>query len=311
MKLLSNAINGTVLFYLCSLHECDAIRIGKRAAGHMPAITTSWRDGGVPDSSLAVSGDSARNNTFGEKTDSSGEDIITSPGSQSDTTVNAQTLDNGCTDGNGTYLCMGTPSGPDFPQENHIVITVINRVQLVVTCAGFLANGATYLTLSCNGERFSMLILLVIKHQALVDMGICGMGALYLLLPATNWLTGNRIADFIVCHAWHSQGMFWGNVFVSTWNLVLIDVERYIMICKPFIYNTVTKRQLFYAFAGTYVGSFVFVIPVYIAVHFVNGECLWQSIMGNFGHNFYYGYSIFVFFIFYFFPVGAFVFIYG
>ena len=109
MKLLSNAINGTVLFYLCSLHECDAIRIGKRAAGHMPAITTSWRDGGVPDSSLAVSGDSARNNTFGERTDSSGEDIITSPGSQSDTTVNAPTLDNGCTDGNGTYLCMDTP----------------------------------------------------------------------------------------------------------------------------------------------------------------------------------------------------------
>ena len=272
MKLLSNALNGIVIMYLCSLRECDAIRAGNQTSGHMPAITTSWRGGDITVSSLTVSGDYARNNTFGERTDSSEEDLVTSPGSQSDTTANAPTLDNGCTDGNGTYLCLDTPSGPDFPQENHIVITVINRVQLVVTCAGFLANGATYLTLSYNGGRFSMLILLVIKHQALVDMGICGMGALYLLLPATNWLTGNRIADFIVCHAWHSQGIVWGNVFVSTWNIVLIGVERYIMICKPFMYNTVTKRTFFYPFAGIYVGSFVFLIPTYIQVHFVDGE---------------------------------------
>ena len=311
MKLLSNALHGIVIMYLCSLHECDAIRIGKRAAGHMTAITTSWRGGDISVSSVAVSSGSAWDNAFGERTDSSGEDIVTSVGSQSDTTANAPTFDNGCTDGNGTYLCLDTLSGPDFPPENHIAITVINRVQLVVTCAGFLANGATYLTLSCNGGRFSMLILLVLKYQALADMGICGMGALYLLLPARNWLTGNRIADFIVCHAWHSQGMLWGNVFVSTWNLVLIGVERYIMICKPFNYNTVTKMHFFYAFAGTYVGSFVFLIPAYIDNHFVNGECLWQSIMGNFGHYVYYGYSFVVIFIFYFCPVGAFVFIYG
>ena len=123
------------------------------------------------------------NDTFVERTDSSGEDIVSGPGSQSNTTVNAPTLDNGCRDGIVTHPCLNTPSGPDSPQENHIVITVINRVQLVITCAGFLAKGATYLTLSCNGARFSMLILLVIKHQSLVDMGICGMGALYLLLP--------------------------------------------------------------------------------------------------------------------------------
>ena len=311
MKLLSNALNGIVIICLCSLRECDDIRAGNQTSGHTTAITTSWRGVGIPVSSLTVSGDSARDTSFVERTDSSGEDLVTSPGRPSDTIANAPTLDNGCTDGNGTYLCLSTPSAPDFPPVNNIVITVINRVQLVITCAGFLANGATYLTLSCNGGRFSMLILLIIKHQALVDMGICGMGALYFLLPATNWLTGNRIADFIVCHAWHSQGMFWGNVFVSTWNLVLIGVERYIMICKPFIYNTVTKRQFFYAFAGIYVGSFVFLIPTYIQVHFVSGECVWQSIMGNFGHHLYYGYSFVEIFIFYFFPVGAFVFIYG
>ena len=311
MKLLSNALGGIVISYLCSLRECDAIRVVNQTSGHIPAATTSWRDEDLSVSSLSVIGDSARDNTFGERTNSSGDDIATSPGSQSDTTANGPTLGNDCTDGNVTHLCLDAPSGADSPQENHIVITVINRVQLVVTCAGFLANGATYLTLSCNGGRFSMLILLVIKHQSLVDMGICGMGAMCLLLPARNWLTGNRVADVIVCHAWHSQGMFWGNVFVSSWNLVLIGVERYIMICKPFLYNTVTKRQFIYAFAAVYVGSFVIMIPTYIQVKFVNGECFSQSIMGYVGQHFYYVYSFVLISIFYCFPVGAFVSIYG
>ena len=311
MKSLSNALGGIVIICLCSLRECDAIRVGNQTSGHIPAATTSWRNEGIPGSSLTVSGDSARNNTFGDGTDGSGENIVTRPGIQSDTTVNAPTPDTGCTDGNVTHLCLKTSPGPGSPQENHIVTTVINRVQLVITCAGFLANGATYLTLSCNGGRFSMLILLVIKHQALVDTGVCGMGAMYLLLPATHWLTGNRVVDVIVCHTWHSQGMFWGNVFVSSWNLVLIGVERYIMICKPLHYNTVTKRQFLYAFAAVYVGSFVIMIPTYIQVEFVNGECLWQSIMGYVGQHFYHVYSFVIISIFYLFPVGAFVIIYG
>ena len=311
MELLSYVLDYIVIIYLwCYLRECSAIPVGEQTPEQKTAVTSSQRGGDISVNYLTASSGSARNYTFGERNDGSREDIVTSPGSQSDTTINARTLDSGCWDGNVTYSCLNTSVGPDLPQEDPFVITVINRVELAITCAGFIANGATYLTLSCNGGRFSMLILLVIKHQSLADMGICGMGAMYLLLPSGNWLTGNRIADFIVCYTWHSQGLFWANMFVSTWNLVLIGIERYIMICKPFIYNTVTKRQFHYIFAGIYVGSFVFIIPGYIQVDFINGECLWRN-MGYFGYHFYYGYSIVILFIFYVFPVGAFVFIYG
>ena len=317
MELLSYALNSIVIIYLCNSRACDAIRVVNQTSEHTPDVTIGQRNGDVRSGSLisvispTVGDVSTWNNTIGGRIETGREDSVTGPGNQSATTVNAPPLDNGCPDGNVSHLCLNTPSGPALPQENHIVITVINSVQLVITCAGFLANGATYLTLSCNGGRFSMLILLVLKHQSVVDMGICGMGAIYLLLPATNWLTGNRVADSIVCYIWHSQGMFWGNVFVSTWNLVLIGVERYIKICKPFLYNTVTKRQFLYAFAAVYVGSVVFVIPTYIQVHFINGECLRQTIMGDFGFRFYYGFVFVILFIFYLFPVGAFVFLYG
>ena len=317
MELLSCGVYSIAIIYLCKSRACDSFRVVNQASGHTPDVTVAQRDGDVRSgdiisvSSPTVGGVSTWNNTIGVRNETGREYVVTSPDIQSDTTVNAPTLDNGCPDGNVTYLCMNTSSVPDSPQENNRVITVINRVQLVITCAGFLANGATYLTLTCNGGRFSMLILLILKHQSLVDMGICGMGAIYLLLPARNWLTGNHVADSIVCYIWHSQGMFWGNVLVSTWNLVLIGVERYIMICKPFLYNTVTKRQFLYAFIGIYVGSFVFLIPTYIQVHFINGECLWQTIMGDFGFHFYYGYSFAILCVFYFSPVGAFVFLYG
>ena len=133
------------------MRECGAIQVGDQTPEHMPSVTTSQRGGDISVNYLTVSSGSARNYTFGERNDGSREDIVASPGSQSDTTVNAPTIDNGCWGGNVTYPCLNTSVGPDLAQEDPFVITVINRVQLAITCAGFLANGATYLTLSCNG----------------------------------------------------------------------------------------------------------------------------------------------------------------
>ena len=294
MYLLSYTLKCIVTIYLLNSRACYAIQV----VGHEPAVSTRRQDGTTFVSST----------TFDQINGNGGEEyIVTSPDSQSDTTVNAPTLDIGCRGGTVKHTCLNTSAGPDSTQENPFVITVINRVQLAVTCAGFLANGAIYLTLSYNGGRLSMLILLVIKHQSFVDMGVCGMGALYLLLPARNWLTGNRIADFAICHTWHNQGLFWADMFVSTWNLVLIGVERYIMICKPIIHNSVTKRQFLYTFAGIYVGSFILLITAYMQVNFVNGECLRRDM----GHQFYSGFGIVNICVYYFLPVVAFVFIYG
>ena len=294
MELLSHTLNCIVIIYLC-----DAIQVVSEASEHYPAVTAGLRDRMTSDSSPTFGGSNYNDN--------GGENIVTGSGSQSGTTINAPTLEYRCHDDNVTHPCLNTSAGPNLPQENPFAIAVINRVQLAITCAGFLANGAIYLTLSCNGGRFSMLILLVIKHQSLVDMGVCGMGALYLLLPARNWLTGNRVADFAICHTWHNQGLFWAAMFVSTWNLVLIGVERCIMICKPIFHHTVTKRQFLYAFAGVYVGSFVLLILAYTQVHFVNGACLRRDM----GHRFYTGFGIANICVYYVFPVAAFVFIYG
>ena len=153
MELFSYAINSIVIVYLCNSRACDSFRVVNQASEHTPDVTTSKRGGDVRSgglisiSSPTVGDVSTWNNTIGGRNETGREYVITSPYIQSDTAVNAPTLDNGCPDGNVTHLCMNTSPVPDSPQENNRVITVINRVQLVITCAGFLANGATYLTL--------------------------------------------------------------------------------------------------------------------------------------------------------------------
>ena len=238
--------------------------------------------------------------------------IVTTPSNDTNKRNNASTFDIVCPDGKDNDGCMGASARPVSSKVDTLVITIINHIQMVMTCAGFLANAATFVTLTLNGGRFSSLIRLLLRHQSMVDLGACAMGFAYLLLPSGHWMTGSRVADFIACYTWHSQGLYWAAVFVSIWNLVLIGVERYVMICLPFVYNTMTRKHFFYIFIVIYAGSFVCLIPAYMQVHFVGSVCLPEHYFkGNFGDNLYYGYSIFTLFVFYLLPVGAFVFLYG
>ena len=305
MEKLSCARYFTITIYCCSYWALHNTQVESSASELSPFVTAGQRDVRIRsrDStsvrSLTLSDGTTWRNTFGERDESRKEYVVTSPYTHSDTTVNI------------TH-CMNTSAGSDSPKEDPFVITIAYCVQLGLTGVGFVANGATYLTLTCNGEHVTPLILLLIKHQSLVDMVACGIGSLCQMLPDANWLTGNRIADFVVCYFWHSQGIFWTVVAVSIWNLVMIGTERYIMICKPFLYSSVTSKHVRYAFVAFHCVCLVVLIPLFLQTHFVDGECLSEHYFrGYFSNHFYMGYSFFILIAFYVLPVAAFVFIYG
>ena len=317
METLACARYFTVIIYLCCYCALHTTQVVSPASELSPFVTAVQRDVRIRsrDStsarSLTLSEDTTWRNTFGERDESRKEHVVTSPYNQSDTTANAQTVDNGCPDGNITHY-MNTSAGSDSPKEDPFVVTIAYCVQLGLTGVGVVANGATYLTLTCNSEHLTPLILLLIKHQSLVDMVACGIGSLRQMLPDANWLTGNRIADFVVCYFWHSQGIYWTVVWVSIWNLVMIGTERYIMICKPCLYSSVTRKHVCFAFVALHCVCLVCLIPVYIQTHFVDGECLSEHYFnGDFSHHFYIGYGFSVLIASYVLPVAAFVFIYG
>ena len=112
-----------------------------------------------PVSSPAQIDISTRANVFHGTDDNRTECIVTIPSDDTNERNNASTFDIVCPHGKGKEGCMGTNSGPDS-----LVITVISRIQLVLTCAGFFANAATFVPLTLNGGRFSPLIRLLLKH---------------------------------------------------------------------------------------------------------------------------------------------------
>ena len=188
---------------------------------------------------------------------------------------------------------------------------IFDRLQLVLTVTGTVANSATFLVLTVNGGHFSPLILFLLKHQSFVDGWACVMGTALLLQPPM-WETGVTVLDFLICHLWHSQTWYWAVVTLSIWNLMLIAVERFIAICYPFKHTYMTKKHLWYALLGMYVISVIFLIPSYMQVHYTEGECQNKfALGGDAGKKLFYAYSIIVVLLIYLLPVAWFVVLYG
>ncbi|KAI0220079.1 hypothetical protein LSAT2_028393, partial [Lamellibrachia satsuma] len=183
--------------------------------------------------------------------------------------------------------------------------------QLVLSIVGYLANKITFITLLRNGDMFSSSICILLKHQALVDSWICAMGTILLLQPPM-WTTGNTYFDAAVCYLWHNQSLFWGAILLSVWNLAAIAVERYMAVCRPFVYNHVQRQHVYYSFAAMYIANIVIILPGLFQVRFDAGVCLREFlIQGPIGEQLFYAYSLVWFFAVYLLPVTSYVCLYG
>ena len=187
-------------------------------------------------------------------------------------------------------------------------LEVLDRCQLVLSIVGYVANKITFITLVRNGEVVSPVICLILKHQALVDSWICTMETILLLQPPM-WTTGNSYFDVAVCYLWHGQGLFWGSILLSVWNLASVAVERYIAVCHPFNHIEIQGKFAYYSIAAMHVSDVFVILPAFMQVRFDNGVCYSEYfIQGTIGEKLFYAYSLVWFFAVYLLPV---VFLYG
>lgn len=77
----------------------------------------------------------------------------------------------------------------------------------------------------------------------------------------------------MICHVWHSQGVYWGALWLSIWNLVVFGIERYLAVCKPFAHQHMRRYVIRYVFPLMYFVSVAFLIPVYLQVRYYNNSC--------------------------------------
>ena len=155
---------------------------------------------------------------------------------------------------------------------------IFDITQLTCIIIGFLANLITMVTLIRNGADFSRPIRILFRHQSFADCLVCLMACVIMLQPFM-WLPGVYVLDIIVCYAWHGQAFYWGAVTLSTYNLVIIALERYIAVCRPFDYTEFCQtsgKKVAVEFFFLYVICIVITHGTYIQTRLVSGHCLPQ-----------------------------------
>ena len=236
------------------------------------------------------------------------ENYLISGGNRSDDMIHEENVSVSTTTENNTNFNQTIDS---MKSGAGMWLKVLHHCQLFLSIVGYVANKITFITLVRNGDMFSPAICLLLKHQALVDSWICAMGIILLLQPPM-WTTGNTYIDAAVCYLWHGQGLFWGAILLSVWNLATVAVDRYMAVCRPFNYGEIQGKFAYYSIAAMYVSNVFVILPSFIQVRFDNGVCYSEYlIQGTIGETVFFAYSLVWFFAVYALPVVAYVYLYG
>ena len=75
------------------------------------------------------------------------------------------------------------------------------------------------------------------------------------------------------------QAIYWGTMWVSVWNLVIIAYERFLAVCHPFKHQDFTKTKAYIAILIGYPLSVIVTTGAYVQVSFCNINILLSCLM--------------------------------
>ena len=182
-----------------------------------------------------------------------------------------------------------------------------------INAIGLLANIATLATLTFNGSEFPWMTRILLQHQSMADIFICS-AAIVMCIQPFMWMTHwNGTLDFLICQMWHGEAIYYFAVLISTWNLVFIAFERYMLIKNTHRYLNVKGKHIYAALFSMHVICLVFRIPGCLNTKYdeICGKCLAKYYYDTeLAENFKSFYGIFWFGIAYAFPAAIFMMLY-
>ncbi len=120
----------------------------------------------------------------------------------------------------------GSDEGPDMS------LVILKIVVIVVGVIGALDNGFVLYVIYRVSDVRKKLANFYIIHQCIVDL-IC---SVFLIVLYSTLLSVQKVYGFwgtVLCKIFLSEGILWGVFTVSTFNLVLMNIDRYITIVHP------------------------------------------------------------------------------
>ena len=197
--------------------------------------------------------------------------------------------------------------------EAIIDIKPYRAFKAIVVIIGFLGN-VVFLAATIKKPMGSKVTIFLLRCQSVFDSCVCFI-TLVITYQPPFWLTGNSGLDVFICQFWHSQVLFWGFVFLSVQNLLLIAVDRFIAVVYPQVYrvgNHTHRRIGCGLFLFIYTSVAVPPSGLQARYNSTTGKCTGEYINDSQAtKDFFSTYSVIWFLTCYFIPTVLFVGLYG
>ena len=156
-------------------------------------------------------------------------------------------------------------------------IIPLTAINVVIACSAILGNGMVIFVMTVRRKQFSSFTNRLIRHQSIIDF-VSGVLFLTLKICINHSLFENVNKNWrgeLLCRFIYSGYFVWASNVASTYNLVMISLERFMATCYPVKHrNHCSFFRIKISMCATWIIGFIEAI-VFIVMNHVNdqGRC--------------------------------------
>ena len=162
--------------------------------------------------------------------------------------------------------------------------SLITAFNVAIGCSAILGNGLVVFVMTVRREQFSSFTNRLIRHQSIIDFVS---GLVFLLITGikqSSLLTTLQANIFgeIICRFLESEYFVWAVNVTSTYNLVVISLERFLATCYPVKHrNYCSLFKIKVSMCAAWIIGFVYALIFLFLHHVIKGTCRYNRTNGK------------------------------
>ena len=167
---------------------------------------------------------------------------------------------------------------------NTTVEIILLALQIVIGCIGVIANGIIVIIIVGFTSMHKQLGNVFVVNQNIID---CLSSLLLICQTSSSFampiLVEGQLVSEMYCRLWHSGWLHWSLFISSTYNVVVLTIERYLKIVHPIVHkNWFTLRRAKILLAVIWLLGFAFEVAVVVSSTTVRvSQCLIVAVWPN------------------------------